>query len=77
MKVSSLIRDDKSGNLSHTKLWANIAYAAMTAVFVHMGWHGQVDGWWLFAYGAVVAGSGVATKLVALKYGSSNGAPPT
>lgn len=69
MKILSIIRDDKSGNISHTKLWCNIAYAAMTAVFLHMGWHGQVDAWFLFAYGAVVATSHVATKLVAMKYG--------
>ena len=75
MRAPAIIRDEHSGHISHTKLWGNIAYAAMTAVFIHMGWHGQVDAWLMFAYGAVVAGSRVANKFVAMKYQSGNATP--
>lgn len=35
MKLSDLIRDTSSGFMSHSKLWANIAYAAVTFIVIH------------------------------------------
>lgn len=68
----SFVRDDKTGAVSHTKLWANVGYAAMTAVFLRLGWTGHVDAWFLFAYGSVVSGSHIAANLVNRRYGATS-----
>ncbi len=69
MKVPGLIRDDRTGGVSHTKFWSNIAYAAMTAAFLRAAFTGHLDDGLMFSYGAVVAGSHVATNLVNRKWG--------
>ena len=59
----------RNGGLSHTKLWANIAYASATCAFLRLNWIGQADAeiWW--AYLACVAGAVTASKFLTLKYG--------
>lgn len=75
MKLSSLICSAGSGDISLTKLWANIAYLCATFAFV---W-GTVtvpggvsaDKWLIFL--GVVGGHAAASKWIAMKYGGDDG----
>lgn len=68
MKLIDLVSRD--GRLSHTKIWANIGYAAATVSFVRLNWVGQAETevWW--AYLSCVAGAVTASKFLSLKYSS-------
>lgn len=48
MKIIDLVSRD--GRLSHTKIWANIGYAAATVSFVRLNWVGQAETevWWAY-----------------------------
>lgn len=72
MNVPGIFRDDKNGNFSHTKFWAAVAYTAMTVAFLRAAFPGPISDTLMFAYGAVVAGSHVATKFVSMKYGGQS-----
>lgn len=71
MKPRDLV--SRNGGLSHTKLWANIAYAAATVAFVRLNWMGQAEAeiWW--AYLSCVAGAVTASKFLSLKYSPRRG----
>lgn len=76
MKISDLFRDAGTGMLSHTKLWANIGYLALTVAFIRDAWNvgpglGLTD-MKIFAFGAVVCGSSAASKFLSLKYGGKD-----
>lgn len=68
MRVLDLITDANGTSLSHTKLWANIGFAAATVAFLRMSWSGTVtvDIWW--AYLGCVAGASTASKYLSLQY---------
>jgi hypothetical protein len=69
MRLSDLVRDAGTGQLSHTKLWANIAYAAATVAFLKSAWAGTLTAdIWLFYLGIVGAHSAVS-KLISMRYG--------
>jgi len=68
MKLADLVRDPGTGMLSHTKLWANVGYLALTWSFVVDAWNGGLTDMKIFAYGAVVAGSAVASKAISMKH---------
>lgn len=72
MKLSDLVRDAGTGMVSHTKLWANVGYATLTWAFAIDAWHGGLTDMKIFAFGAVVAGSAAASKLVSMRYGSAS-----
>ncbi|ELQ8315452.1 MULTISPECIES: hypothetical protein [Pseudomonadota] len=69
MNLIDLVSRD--GRLSHTKIWANIGYAAATVSFVRLNWVGQAETevWW--AYLSCVAGAVTASKFLSLKYSGS------
>jgi hypothetical protein len=69
MKLSDLIADPGTGMLSHTKLWTHIAYATVTATFLHMTVSGNTPGLdlWL-VYLGIVGGHSVLSKLISMKY---------
>ena len=72
---------DNLGNLSQNKLWAHVAKAAATAIFIRTGWNAQsVESvtWLLLAYVAVVGGSELAAKAMNLRWGGNGTAakPP-
>lgn len=69
MKLSDLIKDPGTDMLSHTKLWANIGYAALTWAFVADAMNGGLTDMKILAYGAVVAGSATASKFLSMRYG--------
>mgnify|MGYP001619365518 CR=1 FL=1 len=68
----SLLKDlisTPKGKVSHTKFWANIAYATATVIISVVTYKDKLT-WELFViYLAVVGGSAIASKLVALRYG--------
>ncbi|WP_293934021.1 hypothetical protein [Iodobacter sp.] len=65
MNLSDLVTNPQTNRLSHTKLWANIACAASTAVFIKQGFAGTLssDGW--LVYLGVVGGYAVAQRWLA------------
>lgn len=64
MRILDLITDAATGQMSHTKLWANIGYGAMTYAFLADALSGGFTDMKLFAYGAIVAGSATASKMI-------------
>lgn len=72
MKLSELITYE-TGRLSHTKLWANVACAASTAVFLKQGWAGTLttEGW--MVYLGLVGGYVIAQRWVANRTGAGKG----
>ncbi len=72
MKIIDLITDAGTGQLSHTKLWTNIAYAAATVAFLRISMFSDApsspDIW--LVYLGVVGASGVSSKFLSLKYGA-------
>ena len=68
MKLLELITNNE-GVLSHSKIWANIAYAAGTVKFIMLP-DPSSDIW--MAYLGIVGGAAVASKLIQMKFGTSN-----
>ena len=69
MKLSDLIKDAGTQQMSHTKLWANIAYATATIAFAYMCYAGTATAEiWLIYIGSIGA-STTLSKLLSLKYG--------
>jgi hypothetical protein len=72
MQLSDLVRDAGTGQLSHTKVWANIAYAAATVAFLRQAWDGTLTAdIWLWYLGVVGTHSAIS-KLISLRYGGKN-----
>ncbi|MDR1276170.1 MAG: hypothetical protein LBL72_07300 [Candidatus Accumulibacter sp.] len=71
MNLSDLIACPDGKTLSHTKLWANIGYAAATAAFIRLNWIGIAHTEVWLAYLGCVAGAATASKFLALKYGNT------
>jgi hypothetical protein len=69
MKWSDLITDAGTGMLSHTKLWANVAYASATIAFCYMAYSNTATAEiWMIYLGGIGA-SATLSKLLSLKYG--------
>jgi hypothetical protein len=69
VKLSDLVRDPGTGQLSHTKIWTNIAYFAATIAFIRMSWVGTITAdMWLWYLGVVGTHSAIS-KLISLRYG--------
>lgn len=75
MKFLDLIQDPGTGQLSQTKLWANIAYTAGTVAFLYpvfaSGTPPDADA--LLIYLGVVGSHCAASKLISMRYGSGYG----
>ena len=73
MALSDLIRDEKTKNLSHTKIWSNIGLAAMTAVFIHRGFFGGIADMEmeLLVYGIVVTAPNMLGKFLNMRFNSN------
>jgi hypothetical protein len=71
MKLSDLIQDAGTGMVSHTKVWANIAYATATVAFGYMVYKNTATGEiWMIYLGGIGA-SATLSKLLSLKYGGA------
>ena len=70
MKASDLFRDAGTGQLSHTKLWANIAYIVATAAFLNLTFDSttppDADIWLIYL--GVIGGHCAVSKLVSMRY---------
>lgn len=76
LNLKELFIDDKTGHLSHTKYWSNIAYLTSTVAFIslnifHVGdmQGSQLEMLWLI-YTGVVASNAAVSKLISHKYQS-------
>lgn len=72
MRVIDLITDCATNQLSHTKIWTNIAYLAATIAFLRLTISNDpppVEIW--FVYLGVVGGHNVLSKLISMKYGET------
>lgn len=74
MRLIELITDCTTGNLSHTKIWTNVAYFAATIAFMYEAiFSGNPFSWemWLIYLGTL-GGHNVLSKLLSMKYGAKN-----
>lgn len=68
--LSDLVRESNlETKFSHTKLWSNIGMAAMTAVFLRMGFFTAIPEWYAWIYATVVVAPNLVTKLITLRWG--------
>lgn len=61
----------KTSEISHNKVWANIAYLCTTCVYLWQGYHATKPDDMVeltFVYLAIVAGNTTANKLIELKH---------
>lgn len=75
MKCSSLITDAGTGQLSHTKIWANIAYIVATVAFLRQVFFAPVppdaDIWLIYL--GVIGSHCAVSKLISLRYRAQAG----
>lgn len=69
MRLHDLITDAGTGQLSHTKLWANVAYAAATWAIIHAAVMAELSPDLLLIYLGAVGASATASKFLSLRYG--------
>lgn len=72
MKCRDLITDIGTGQMSHTKLWANVAYAASTVWLSGIAFSGDLTADLLLIYLGIVGASATASKFLSLKYGDKS-----
>lgn len=68
MNAADLITDVGTGRTSHTKLWANVAYAVSTFAVVWMTFKGTLTGEILLIYLGVVGAATTASKFLSMRY---------
>ncbi|MEK7787781.1 MAG: hypothetical protein AAB658_20440 [Chloroflexota bacterium] len=70
MKASDLFKDAGTGQLSHTKLWANVAYIVATAAFLQLAFAcdktPDADIWLIYL--GVIGSHCAVSKLVSMRY---------
>ncbi|MFZ1417669.1 MAG: hypothetical protein WAS93_04920 [Burkholderiaceae bacterium] len=70
--LRELVQSGGSGKASHTKFWANVAYAAATVCFVRFEWFAtdpHIELW--LVYLGTVAGVASVSKLLSLRYNAN------
>jgi hypothetical protein len=72
MNWVDLVTDVGTGQLSHTKLWNNVANAAATGCFIYEVYKDQDSEWLWLIYLGVVGGSALVSKLLSMKYGGKD-----
>lgn len=72
MTFADLITDAGTGMVSHTKVWANVAYLTATLAFAYMSYAGTASPDIWLIYLGVVGASATLSKLLSLKYGVKN-----
>ncbi|MDO4434729.1 MAG: hypothetical protein Q4B82_09160 [Alysiella sp.] len=60
--IKGLIANPATGQISHTKLWANIAAACMTVKFMQTA---DAPEWLWWAYGGMVGGYALVKRAIA------------
>lgn len=74
MGLADLIQNPATGRLSHSKLWANVACAAATGMFVYQGVVGTLTADVWLIYLGVVGGYSAARSWIATKRKEANNA---
>lgn len=72
MKLSDLFIDTGTGKCSHTKTWANIAYAVATVAFIRLSFSGtppSADIWLIYL--GVIGSHTAVSKLVSMRYSAT------
>lgn len=72
MNWMDLITDAGTNQVSHTKLWNNIANATATGSFIYEVYKNQDSEWLWLIYLGVVGGSALVSKLLSLRYGQKD-----
>jgi len=72
MRLADLITDPGTGLMSHSKLWANVAYATATGAFGYMSYAGTATADIWLIYLASIGASATLSKLLSLKYAVKN-----
>lgn len=70
MKLADLIRAPGTMRMSHTRLWANVAYATATGCLLWQTHQGKLTSDLLLVYLGVVGASATASKFLSLRYGT-------
>ena len=73
MRLSDLFTNPASGRLSHSKLWANVACAVATAMFIQQGWRDTLGADIWLAYLGMVGGYSAARSWIATRRDSKEG----
>lgn len=71
MRLRDILVDPGTDQLSHTKLWNNIANLVATYVVLDLHRVGQLSIEWMLLYLAVVGGVAVLSKWTSLRFGSA------
>lgn len=69
MNPTDLITDAGTGQTSHTKLWANVAYATATFIAIWMTLHDKMTVEMMLTYLGCVGTSATVSKFLSLRYG--------
>lgn len=69
--LSDLFRDPGTDQLSHTKIWNNVANVVATYVVIDMHLRKTLSIEWMLLYLAVVGGVGLASKFISMKFGTA------
>lgn len=77
MRWRDLITDAGTGQVSHSKLWANMAYATSTSAIIWLTAEGGLTGELLLIYLGAVGASTTASKFLSLRYGRPPEEPQT
>lgn len=68
MNLRDLITE-RSGHLSHSKLWSNTASLLLSIVFVYEATQGRMSEWLFLTYGGLFISGRVANKFMEKKNG--------
>ncbi len=71
MRLRDIVVDPGTDQLSHTKLWNNIANAVATYVVLDLNREGRLTIEWMLLYLALVGAVAVASKWTSLRFGSA------
>lgn len=71
MTLSDLFTNPATGRLSHSKLWANVACASATGLFIYQGVQGTLTPEIWLVYLGVVGGYAAALRLIATRRDSN------
>jgi hypothetical protein len=64
MKLADLITDQNGGHMSHSKLWANVAYAVVTGILVWKAYKLNISDDLILYYLGIVALHATGSKFV-------------
>lgn len=72
MNWRDIITDAGTQQVSHTKLWANIAYLTATIAIGWAAYKGSLSADLLLIYLGIVGASATASKFLSLRYGGGD-----